>query len=113
MKRKMTVMVIAVCTVLLGSGVAAYANSSLVSRLSRSIRRIDSSSVVQQGSSFVATYHVNVPYTPNGNDVTNIMIFQEDSAGHVRVVAYPKSLTPGGVSVVSDTLSSRPPRRTS
>lgn len=113
-RRKMTAVVMAVCTVLLGSGVAVYAqrqhgfNPHLLYRISRSIRRLDSSSVAQQGSSFVATYKADVSSTPNGKDVTNVMIFEEDSDGHVRVVAYPNSLAPGGVSVLNDTLSFAP-----
>ena len=66
------------------------------------------SSVVQQGSSFVATYTANIPNTLNGNDVTNVMIFEKDSGGDVRVVAFPNTLAPGGVSVLSDTLSFSP-----
>jgi hypothetical protein len=113
-KQKMTAMVMAVCTVLLGSGVAVYAqkqrgfNPHLLYLISRSIRRLDSSSVVQQGSSFVATYKADVPSTPNGKDVTNVMIFEEDSEGQVRVVAFPNSLAPGGVSVLNDTLNFAP-----
>jgi len=116
MKQKITVMVIAACTLLLGSGVAVRAQTSVgfsryeLSRLSRSMSHSqpDSSSVVQQGSTFVATYNANISKTLNGNDVTNVMIFEEDAAGHVRVVAYPNSLAPGGDSVLSDTLSFAP-----
>jgi hypothetical protein len=116
MKPKITAIVIAVCATMFGSGVALYAKNPsglkppLFSKMSRTLRGIDSSSVAQQGASFVATYRVNLPRTPNGTDVTNVMIFEEDSAGHVRVAAYPKALTPGGVSVVTDTLSFAPTR---
>ena len=69
----------------------------------------NSSSVVSQGSSsFVATYTANIPNTLNGNDVTNVMIFEKDSTGDVRVANFPNTLPPGGVSVVSDTLSFSP-----
>ena len=93
MKQKITAMVLAVCAVLLGSGVAVHAQKSVwfsryeLSRISRSLRQPDSSSVVQQGSTFVASYNANISKTLNGNDVTNVMIFEEDAAGHVRVVA--------------------------
>jgi hypothetical protein len=114
MKPKITAMIIAVCTVLFGSAVAAHAQQSVgftrhqLSRISGPIRQPDSSSVVQQGSTFVATYNADISKTLNGNDVTNVMIFEEDAAGHVRVVAYPNSLAPGGDSVLSDTLSFAP-----
>ncbi len=114
MKPKIIAMVIAISAVLLGSGVAAHAQQSVgfsraqLSQVSQSIRQPDSSSVVQQGSAFVATYNADISKTLNGNNVTNVMIFEQDAAGHVRVVAYPNSLTPGGDSVLRDTLSFAP-----
>ena len=63
-----------------------------------------SSSVIQQGFAFEATYTANIPNTLNGSDVTNLMIFEKDSVGNVRVVAFPYTLAPGDVSVLSDTL---------
>ena len=65
------------------------------------------SSVLPQGSSFEAIYTANIPPTLNGNNVTNIMIFEQGPGSQVSVHS-PYTLTPGGVSVLTDTLNFSP-----
>lgn len=90
---KTKVLIVAAVVVITLTGGTAWANSS---------------NVIQQGSSYEATYTANIPYTLNGNDVTNVMIFEKDSVGDARVVDFPNNLAPGGVSVLSDTLDFSP-----
>jgi PEP-CTERM motif len=65
-----------------------------------------SSSVTQQGPQFIATYTADIPSTLNGNDITNVIIFESD--GSQTRVAFPYTLAPGGVSVLTDTLDFSP-----
>jgi PEP-CTERM motif len=65
------------------------------------------SEVIPQGSGYEATYTANIPWTMNGNNVTNVIIFEEGSGGQTKV-DFPYTLVPGGVSVLSDTLNFLP-----
>jgi hypothetical protein len=67
----------------------------------------NSSTVIQQGSDYMVTYTADIPWTMNGNNITNVMIFEGGSGGQVSL-DYPHTLTPGGVSVLSDTLDFLP-----
>jgi hypothetical protein len=69
--------------------------------------RANQSSVSPLGSGFEATYTANIPYTLNGNDVTNVMIFEQGPGSQVSV-HFPYTLTPGGISVLTDTLNFSP-----
>lgn len=45
----------------------------------------DSSRVIQQGSDYEAIYNANLPWTINGNNVTNVAIFEEGSGEKVSL----------------------------
>jgi hypothetical protein len=64
------------------------------------------STVTQQGPGYEITYHANILWTLNGNNVTNVIIF-EQSFGQISM-DFPHTLVVWGVSVLSHTTSFLP-----
>lgn len=58
------------------------------------------SSVVPTASGFETSYSFDLPSTPNGNDVTTIMILEAGPPGEFSM-AFPYTVTPGGITTLS------------